>query len=712
MTTDDRILANQYITFLDTPLQTLQYVGAKRALLFRKLGVERVYDLISFFPRKYEDWTQVKSIADLENNREESFVATILKKPTLQRKGPRTILRTIASDGTNSIQVTFFNQPYMQNKLVVGEEYFFHGKVSLEGYTIRITNPVVSADIDAISNGIRPIYPSTKGLPQGIIRGAISFVMEKALQELVDPLPVALRNEYHLCAMNYAYEKIHQPTTMDEVEEARKRLCVEELFLIAGGLAILKRQTESEQTAPQVTLDEEGLERLRSFVKSLPFEFTDDQKKAFSDISVDIQRKKPMNRLVEGDVGSGKTIVALLTMVAGAISKTQSIYMAPTSILATQHYDNFVKLLDGTGIRVALLQGSTPAKEKKIIRAGLLDGTIDILVGTHAVLSSDNHFHNLGIMVTDEQHRFGVRQRKQMEQDSEHAIHTLVMSATPIPRTLALILYGDLDISIIRSKPNGRKPIHTMIVSSEDEGRIIATIRSHIEAQHQVYIVCPLVDESETEDEAGTKANQEKLGLDSVVSLYDRYANVIFTDQKVALLHGKMKSAEKDVILRDFLEKKIDVLIATTVVEVGVDNPNATLMVIRNSERFGLSTLHQLRGRIGRGSSDSLCLLHTDAQESISRQRLEVMTQTTDGFEIAKQDLILRGPGEFFGTRQHGLPAFHVANLYQDAKWLPIISDSITKVFSEDPMMQKPENKAMIEAFRRRFGDAWEKPTL
>ena len=543
----------------------------------------------------------------------------------------------------------------------------------------------------------------------------MNVALDRALPLLSEVLPLFFRKEQKLCAIRYAYEKIHRPDTMEEVDIARKYLVFEELFLLRGALSVYKLEQKDMRASCPIRGKKEDMEKFTKIVKGLPFTLTEDQSKVTHDILSDISSERPMNRLVQGDVGSGKTVVAFLSMAACAIAGYQAVFMAPTAVLASQHYETFKKFLGGTDIGCELLLGSTTAKKKTEIREGLKSGKIKILVGTHAVLSEKNIFPNLALMVTDEQHRFGVKQRSSTEERADHGIHTLVMSATPIPRTLGLVLFGDMDVSVIKSMPKGRQPIKTIRASFEEEGRVIATIRQEVQKGHQVYVVCPMIEELQEdayEDEEGTLAQRMKSDLESAVQYYETLSNGDLSDMRVGLLHGRMKTAEKEKVMKEFGEGNIDVLVSTTVIEVGVDNPNATLMVVRNAERFGLSTLHQLRGRIGRGSLQSACILQTDKYEGVSKERIDMMCETTDGFRLAEKDMLLRGTGDFFGTKQHGIPQLKMANLYRDAACLDPIEKAIGKMIAEDPKLERPEAKIMLEAFHNHFGDAWQKPSL
>jgi len=502
-----------------------------------------------------------------------------------------------------------------------------------------IQNPAFEPAEPDSSGKLRPIYPLTEGLSQGVLRNLIQPLLPKVISHLPEPLPDWIRRDYHLCAIDFALSRIHQPSSLAEADLCRERLVFEELFLLQTGLFLLRRARQTHQTAWPVLPDATAQDQIKQVEDTLPFQLTAAQHKALAEIRQDLRRDLPMNRLVQGDVGSGKTVVAALAMLEASLCGYQAVLMAPTAILATQHAQTLAKLLAKSGEPIALLTGATPAAERKRILAGLEDGSIRLLVGTHAVIEDKVTFSNLALTVTDEQHRFGVKQRFRLnrnEEDRSFSPHVLVMSATPIPRTLALILYGDLDMTVIDQLPTGREPIATYTARSGDRSRVEDLVRRQVKTGRQAYVVCPMIEE------------QASLDLESAIQTYNRLAQEVFPDLTVGLLHGGLKPAAKDAVMADFAAGKTNVLVSTTVIEVGVDNPNATLMIIENAERFGLSQLHQLRGRIGRGPYKSYCILMSDSDEDLVRQRLRTLCQTTDGFEIARKDLELRGPGDFF----------------------------------------------------------------
>jgi len=699
---------NELPDYLDTPVEQLPQIASRRLSLLQKLDIYTVYDLISYFPREYENWSNILPVDSLADGMDGSFIAVVRQKPSLQKKGKMSILRAVLSDGSGTIRAVWFNQPYLLQKLEKGASYFFRGKIRRDGSHFDVTNPVIEPDQTDDKLLIRPFYPLTKGLKQGILRSLIELVLPAAIPCIKEPLPADIRREEKLCSAGFAYEKIHRPSSEEELEIARKRLIYEELFLIQGGLRWMKMRSRIEQRAYKIHLSPDNKKKLKAAVSRLPFTLTDDQKHVVKDVLLDLEKDVPMNRLVQGDVGSGKTAVAAVSILACALCGRQSVFMAPTSILARQHFQTLSRFLSDTGVSIALLLGSTPAVEKKRIRAALASGELLALVGTHAVLSEKIEYACLAMTITDEQHRFGVRQRASFMAKENTEPHTLVMSATPIPRTLALILYGDLDISVIHQIPSGRVPIETYTASAPDEERIHGIVSRQVEQGRQVYYVCPVI---EMQDEE-TIGPIEDNGLMSAVELYNHLAQDIFPDFTVGLLHGGLKPSQKEEVMERFVSGEIQVLVSTTVVEVGVDNPNASLMIIENADRFGLSQLHQLRGRIGRGPYRSVCILKSDKMEGLAQKRLMTLCATTDGFVIAEKDLELRGPGDFFGTRQHGIPELRIANLYRDTDVLVRVGIALDTIFQSDPNLETPSSKVLMPAFLQRFGSEINHPSL
>ncbi len=714
--TGEHKLNSKVCDYLDTPIESLPQVAARRLLLLHKLGIYTLYDLISFFPREHENWSNVLPVDSLTDGAEGSFVAVVRQKPTLSRKGKMSILRAVLSDGSGTIRAVWFNQPYLLQNLEKGETYFFRGKIRRDGNNFDVTNPVIESDQMEGKHLIRSFYPLTKGLKQGVIRSLIEQVLPEAIPHIKEPLPADIRREEMLSSAGYAYEKIHFPETEEELEIARKRLIYEELFLVQGGLRWMKMQSRKEQRAYRIRLSDAQTEVMNTVIKRLPFSLTDDQKHVVNAIIKDLDSNVPMNRLVQGDVGSGKTIVAAAAILTCALSGRQSVFLAPTSILARQHYKTLSKFLEGTGISIELLVGSTSIAEKNRIRKALASGELLVLVGTHAVLSDKIQYAGLALTITDEQHRFGVKQRASFMSAEHQQPHTLVMSATPIPRTLALILYGDLDISVIRHVPGGRLPVETYTATSKDDDRICGIVSRQVLSGRQVYYVCPVIEAQQDNDDEGLAddnvSKKEEGSLLSAVELYNHLSSDVFSGFSVGLLHGGLKPAQKEDVMERFVSGEIQILVSTTVVEVGVDNPNATLMIIENADRFGLSQLHQLRGRIGRGSYRSVCILKSDKIEGLAKKRLMTLCSTTDGFVIAEKDLELRGPGDFFGTRQHGIPALRIANLYRDTDVLIRVGHALDSIFAEDAYLEKPSSAIIRLCFIQRFGSEIDHPSL
>ena len=593
------------------------------------------------------------------------------------RKG-MDLVKVRAVDDTGALDVTFFNQSWLKNQLRVGETYIFYGRA--EGSLLRKTmaGPVVEPEgRQEFTGRIVPVYPLTAGVSQLLLSRAIRQGLDECADILPDCLPDSVRQTHGLCRVNYAYENIHFPESPEALDIARRRLAFEELFFFAIGLKLLRFRRETVSVEPFRPVD------MAPFYDALPFILTGAQRRCVDEAIADMTAGKPMNRLCQGDVGSGKTMVAAACVYFCVKNGRQAALMAPTELLAEQHYRGLAPLLEQLGLRCALLTGSTPAKTKRSVTAQLASGELDFAIGTHALISGGVAYANLGLVVTDEQHRFGVAQRTALAEKGEHP-HTLVMSATPIPRTLALILYGDLDVSVIDQLPPGRKPIETYAVTSAYYPRLYAFIRKQVEAGRQVYIVCPMV--SENDD----LPDERK----AVTEYAQKLQSEIFPDLRVAYVHGKMKSREKDTVMSAFAAGETNILVSTTVIEVGVDVPNASLMVVENAERFGLSQLHQLRGRVGRGQHQSYCVLVSDNKNDETRQRLRAMTKTADGFKIAEEDLRLRGPGDFFGLRQHGLPGLRVADIGCDTRLLTEAQTAAEELLAHDPSLARHPDTA------------------
>ncbi len=636
-------------SYMREPITALKGVSSVRQKQFERLGVRTLGDLISFFPRAYEDRTKIVSIRDLTEDEPACFEAMVVSsaKTSRIRKGLE-ITRVQVADMSGKLTLVFFNQPYVADSLHYGESYFFYGALRRE-IGSQMQNPVFEPIEKAgtVTGRYFPIYPLTAGLSNNVVVKCVRQALDLCLDEIPEVLPAQVRERYGLSSVHFAYETIHAPQNETALEAARRRLVFEEFFVFSAGLQLLRGRRNVQTRAPY---DCSGVE---NFKQALPFTLTNAQQRAIDDVLHDLSAGRPMNRLIQGDVGSGKTMVAAAAAFCAIQNGQQAAVMVPTEILAEQHYESLGRLMQTFGIRTVLLTSSATAAQKRKIKAQIADGTAQLIIGTQALFTDDVEFSNLGLVVADEQHRFGVAQRTALSEKGD-APHLLVMSATPIPRTLALIAYGELDISVIGELPPGRQVIDTFLVGEDMRKRINAFIRKQCELGGQVYIVCPAVEESELES------------LKSAQMWAQTLQSAVFPDLRVGLLHGKMKGSEKDTIMTAFSKHEIDILVSTTVIEVGVDVPNATLMVVENADRFGLSQLHQLRGRVGRGSQKSYCVLFSSNRNPDTQARLKALCETNDGFAIAQKDLQMRGPGDFFGSRQHGLPIFRSANLELD----------------------------------------------
>lgn len=665
------------------PVKYVKGVGEKRAALLKKLGIENLYDLVHFYPRTYIDLTTLTPISRLVPDSIGCFSAVVGYKPKehLIRKG-MTLYKTFVTDGNAGVHITIFNSKYLADKLCEGEEYIFYGKVTANKGSLEMTNPMVEP-IDR-ETAMMPVYPLTAGITSKllskIIENALNIYMEN---KEYDCIPDRIRQEFSLCHESFALKNIHFPKSAKELEIAKHRLIFEELFVLQAGMKMLRgRNTHKTSVKIKKDFSEE-------FISSLPFNLTGAQKRVIEEAVNDMKRDIPMNRLVQGDVGSGKTVIACTLSFNAAKNGFQTAFMAPTEILARQHFETVKKLADGTGITADLLVGSLTQKKKKEVKERLLKGETQIIIGTHALVTEDTQFKNLGLVITDEQHRFGVNQRGMLSSKGNHP-HTLVMSATPIPRTLSLIIYGDLDLSIIDELPKGRQKISTYCVDSSYHERLYTFIKKHLDKGLQAYIVCPTVEEGDGELTAATEYAEE-------------LKNKVFKNYSVGLLHGKMKPKDKEKVMESFSKGETGLLVATTVIEVGVDVPNAVLMIIENAERFGLSQLHQLRGRVGRGTEKSYCVLVSDAEGETAKARLDIMCKTADGFKIADKDLELRGPGDFFGSRQHGLPELKIADFTGNMDTVRESRIACEKIFLDDPRLEKHENAGIKAGIERLF---------
>ena len=669
---------------LSDPITILKGIGPSKAKQFENLNIFTLRDLICHFPRGYEDRTRLVTISQLEADRPACFKAMMMNTPRTAhiRKG-LDMTKVQLADHTARLNVTFFNNRYVTDQLQYGKEYIFYGAINGDFSGYSMTNPTFES-LDAppvTTRRVLPIYPLTAGLSNAAVLKAVNQALAicDVPQEI---LPEAVRRQYGILPAERAYYAIHQPASMEEAELAKRRLVFEEFFIFSAGLSLLRASRAGKATAPYTNLN------VQPFLAALPFDLTGAQKRAIAEISADVSRGIPMNRLVQGDVGSGKTMVAAAAAYLAANNHHQAALMAPTEILAEQHYQSLSKIFAPLGLRVALLTGSMKEKEKRQIREQIAAGEIDLAVGTHALLTDATVFADLGMVIADEQHRFGVAQRSKLSAKGSDP-HVLVMSATPIPRTLALIMYGDLDVSILDELPPGRQAVDTFLVNESYRPRINAFLRKQVSEGHQCFVVCPAVEEN------------EELGIKSAEVWAETLQKTVFPDLRVLLLHGQMKGAEKEAVMAAFAAGEGDILVATTVIEVGVDVPNATLMVIEDADRFGLSQLHQLRGRVGRGSAKSFCILTSHNRNAETLQRLKALCKTTDGFRIAEEDLKLRGPGDFFGARQSGLPTFRVADLSFDLQVLKDAQAASVRWIEEYGTADTPE----AHALRQRIGE-------
>lgn len=668
-------------------IQKLKGIGEQKAELFLKLGVRSIGDIIRFYPRSYEDWSNPQLIIAAPRNENCCIKATTNFSAHENRMaGGKLLYKITVYDESSALTLVFFNNKYIDRMLKKNTEYFFYGKiVNTVGGLQMISPRFLPVDKNA---GLQPIYNLTTGLSNLTVSKAVKQAIEMLPEKMRDPIPSELLQKYGLCSLKYALTNIHFPADVKALSAAQKRLVCEEMLVLNLGMRKLKEHSRSE-TAISIKEDYS-----KQFEKLLPFSLTNAQKRAIVDCTSDMMNKKsPMNRLVQGDVGSGKTAVAASICYTCVKNGMQAAFMAPTEVLARQHYDSLSKLFDGSGIKISLLTGSLTKKEKNAVRENLSSGETDIVIGTHALLTDDTDFKNLGLVITDEQHRFGVGQRAKLLSKGKNP-HLLVMSATPIPRTLALIIYGDLDVSVIDELPPGRQKIKTVLINGNSRKKAFNFIKAQIQNGRQCYIVCPLIDEGELD-----LASAENYGAELMLKE--------FADYPVAILHGKLKPKKKDDIMQRFKNNEISILVSTTVVEVGVDVPNATIMLIENAERFGLSQLHQLRGRVGRGEHKSFCILVSDNKSSETKARLEIMCSTNNGFVIADADLKLRGPGDFFGKRQHGLPHLTIADL-SDMDNLNLSQNLAQDIIKMSPDLSDDRLRGLNSQIRLLFGNIGE----
>jgi len=671
----------------DTPVRYLKGVGPKTAERFEKLGILTLSDLLCHYPRRYLDFSKPYSIAEAPTDTECVVKAEVFAKPGGRiLPGGRRMERITAGDDVSSLEITWFNNPYAAQKLELGQEYYFQGIVTGGMLRRQMVNPQVRTDAQVKSSPFEAVYPQTEGLSSSAIAKCVRQLLPHA-ELLPDPLPPEMLKKYRLLSKADAVRAIHCPATEEEAFAARRRLIYEELLVLQLGIGRMKNHGAASTGAPMQKAD------AAPFWESLPFSPTGAQRRAVEEILTDMAGETSMNRLLQGDVGSGKTLVATAAIWACIRAGYQAALLAPTEILASQHAENLNRLLSPFGMRVALLTGGMKAAARRTTLAAIRDDEADLIVGTHAILSEGVEFARLGLAVVDEQHRFGVRQRGLLAEKAVNP-HLLVMSATPIPRTLGLLMYGDLDISILDELPPGRKPVKTRCITGKKRADLYGFLDREIDTGRQVYIVCPAI-----EDAAGS-------GLNAVKSYYEDIAKAYLPERRVGLMHGKLKPKEKAAVMDDFKAGRLDALVSTTVIEVGVDVPNATVMVIENAERYGLSALHQLRGRVGRGAAESWCFLVSDNTSESVQKRLKFLCATSDGFAVAQYDLETRGPGDFFGSRQHGLPTLQIADLMNDTRTLHAAQSEAAALLAADPLLGRPEHELLARQVEQMFEKA------
>jgi ATP-dependent DNA helicase RecG len=679
---------------LDKSIQYIKGVGPKRAQSLGKLGIHTVKDLLYCFPRTYQDRSRVEKISNLTDGTTAMVKGIVINIKSFRTRGWKSIFEASIGDGTSMLQVKWFNRPYQSEIFQVDDHVFLYGKVSLYKQSLQMVNPeyeiASEEDGPGKSVGILPIYPLTEEMKQVSFRKLVQTVVDKYYHKVEEIFTDDIIRKHKFVPVTIAIKNIHFPDSMDSLEESKRRLKYEEFFLFETAMALRKRGIK-EVSGYKYRI---GKNVENHIFELFPFELTKSQQKVISEIHEDMCSKRPMNRLLQGDVGSGKTAVAVYALLAAVANGFQTAFMAPTEILAEQHYRTLSVLLEKAEVKILLFTGGAKAKIRKENIERIKQGEIDLVIGTHALIQQDVEFKKLGLIVIDEQHKFGVMQRTRLRQKGhKHQPDVLVMTATPIPRSLSLTVFGDLDISTIDELPPGRTPVETYRVPAKKENDAYAFIRKEIEKGRQAFVVYPLVDES------------EKLDLKSATVEAERLRDEVFTGLNVGLLHGQLKPELKDLIMTDFINHKYDILVSTIVIEVGIDVPNATVMAIEHAERFGLAQLHQLRGRIGRSSHQSYCLLFGIQKSAESRQRIKTMLETNDGFKIAEEDLKLRGPGEFFGTRQHGLPEFKIGDIINDYAILKLARDDAFKLVNDSKKSKSIETNMLLQRITKRFKD-------
>ena len=672
---------------MDERLTTIKGIGPGREKQLHKLGITNITSLLTYFPRTYEDRRTIYRIGELKSGMTGGVVGNVI---AVQEKRPRprlSILEVVIADGTGPLKIVLFNQGYKKNFYKKGQRLYAYGKAEFQYGSMQMNTPQIEnlGDGGEPDRGIVPIYALVDGVSQFVVRSSVRNWFA-ANHELPEILPAEVREAHQYMTRYDAFKMMHFPESSERYEEARHQLAYEELFVMQSGLALLRNKEQCHK-GPKMGPNGDLMARC---IENLPFSLTGDQQRALEDIRIDMEDERPMQRLLQGDVGSGKTVVATLSLLKAIENGYQGALMAPTEILVAQHYDGIADVCGDLGITIELLTGSTTKKEKERIYEGLADGSINMIIGTHALIQEGVNFYNLGLVIIDEQHRFGVEQRARLQQKGTYP-HVLIMTATPIPRTMTLSVYGDLAVSLIKEMPPGRKPVKTYAVDSSYKERLRTFFGKEMAEGRQVYVVCPLVEES------------EKLDLQAAEELYLELKEYFYKAYEVGLVHGRMKPSEKDEVMNAFHRGEISLLVSTTVIEVGVNVPNATIMCIEGAERFGLSQLHQLRGRVGRGSHQSYCILVSDSKNDVSQERLKLMEQTQDGFELAEQDLLLRGSGQLFGLAQSGLPDLRVANIIKDIEILVQARKDVLE-FASQYGMEKLES-VMKEELEKRFGE-------